>query len=65
MYQIPGKYGGYSSTQRVPYKDIIELLARAEKETMPSMQYVGEDYDALAREVWVKLGKPEISLDSA
>jgi len=65
FYRTPSKWGGTPCLVAVPQSELNRLLTKAEKEAEKDMEYVDEDYCALAEEVYAVIGKPEITLETA
>ncbi|KAH9838971.1 uncharacterized protein C8Q71DRAFT_746953 [Rhodofomes roseus] len=65
FYRTPAKWGGKPCLVPVPQAELERLLSKAEKEAEKDMEYVDEEYEALAEEVHAAIGKPEITLDTA
>lgn len=63
----PEAYGGINCLVSVPLETVDELRAFLTEEVGPQEQYsrfFSSDFDTLAKEVYVSLGSPQISLSN-
>ena len=61
----PADYGGVPSLIPVPARVLDRLLADAEEKAREHMEYVDEEHEALAVQVYAIINKPSITLRSA